>query len=83
MSRENKTCSRILADGLKTTPSPVGDNSPGKLNAKGGYCRSKSHVNADKAENSYTMNKTCSRILGETLQSRPVACQPAAESYNH
>ncbi len=25
------------------------------------------------------LNKTCSRILGETLQRRPVACQPPAE----
>ncbi len=55
--QENITCSRTFAHSLKPAPSPVGDNSPGKLNAKGGDCRSKPHVNADKAGNPYTIKK--------------------------
>ncbi len=58
ISGENITCSRTFAHSLKPAPSPVGDSSPGKLNAKGGYCRSKPHVNADKTGNSYTIEKS-------------------------
>ncbi len=80
---ENKTCSRTFARSLKPAPSPVGDSSPRELSAKGGYYWSNTHVNANKAGNPYTMNKTCSRILGKTLQRRPVACQPPADSGNY
>ncbi len=55
VKKKNITCSPTFAHSLKPAPSPVGDNSPGKLNAKGGDCRSKPHVNADKAGNSYTI----------------------------
>ncbi len=55
----NITCSRTFAHSLKPAPSPVDYSSPRKLNAKGGCCRSRPHVNADKTGNSYTIKISC------------------------